>query len=78
MPREEAAQASRTPDYIVRAPDPHKRGRWVTLGAAWEKPMRDGQVCYSVRLNTLPVGNTWDGTLMLVPPFDNEDESQEN
>ncbi len=27
----------RKPFYVVRAPDPNARGRWVTLGYAWHR-----------------------------------------
>lgn len=61
------------PTFIVRAPDPNSRGRWLTLGAAWKKELADGQTAYSVKLNTVPVGSGWDGTLMLLPPLTRED-----
>ena len=62
------------PTFIVRAPDPNNRGRWLTLGAAWKKELDDGQIGYSVKLNTVPVGSGWDGALMLLPPLPKSDE----
>lgn len=35
------AQERRQPDFVVRAPDSTKRGRWVTVGAAWITELRD-------------------------------------
>ena len=57
----------RQPAFVVRAPDPNNRGRWITLGAAWK--LKDGRDGYSIRLHAVPVGNNWDGTLVLLPPF---------
>ena len=45
------AQTREKPKFVVRAPDPNNRGRWLTLGAAWEKRLDDGQTAYSVKLN---------------------------
>jgi uncharacterized protein (DUF736 family) len=50
------AQTREKPTFVVRAPDPHKRGRWLTVGAAWTKTLDDGAIGYSVKLNTIPVG----------------------
>ena len=60
----------RKPAYVVRAPDPNARGRWVTLGYAW--PRKNGEDGFSVKLNSIPVGN-WDGALVLLPPLSNEE-----
>ena len=70
------AQTREKPKFVVRAPDPNNRGRWLTLGAAWEKTLDDGQTAYSVKLNTVPVGSGWDGTLMLLPPLAKSDEPE--
>jgi hypothetical protein len=53
----------------VHAPDPNSWGRWITLGYAW--PRKNGEDGFSVKLNSIPVGN-WDGALMLLPPVENE------
>lgn len=58
------------PDFIVRAPDPNNRGRWLTLGVAWAR--KNGEQGFNVKLNTVPVGNQWDGTLILLPPLEND------
>ena len=60
----------RKPLYVVRAPDPNTRGRWVTLGYAWQR--KNGEEGFSVKLNSIPVGN-WDGALVLLPPLSNEE-----
>ena len=63
----------RQPMFVVRAPDSTKPGRWVTVGYAWPRKGGEG---FSVKLNTIPVG-VWDGALVLLPPFQNGDETQE-
>jgi len=59
-------QEKREVKFVVRAPDSNNRGRWVTVGVAFER--KNGEEGYSVKLNTLPVGQ-WDGTLILLPPL---------
>jgi hypothetical protein len=66
-----AAAEKREVKYVVRAPDSNNRGRWVTVGVAFER--KNGEDGLSVKLNTLPVGG-WDGTLILLPPFAAEGE----
>jgi hypothetical protein len=68
------AREPRKPAYVVRAPDPNNRGRWITLGYAWER--KNGEQGFSVKLNSVPVGN-WDGALVLLPPINNEDVPQQ-
>lgn len=60
----------RKPTFVVRAPDANARGRWVTLGYAWQR--KNGEDGFSVKLNSIPVGH-WDGTLVLLPPLSNEE-----
>ena len=62
-------QDVRHPAFVVRAPDPNNRGRWITLGYAWAR--KNGEEGYSVKLNSIPVGN-WDGALIMLPPFEDE------
>ena len=59
----------RHPAFVVRAPDPSNRGRWITLGYAWTR--RNGEEGYTIKLNSVPVGQ-WDGALILLPPFDDD------
>ena len=57
------------PDYNVRV----KVGEyWSSVGAAWT--VKDGGI--SIRLNTIPVGKEWDGSLLLLPP--KEDVKEDN
>ena len=64
-------QEKREVKYVVRAPDSNNRGKWVTVGVAFER--KNGEDGFSVKLNTLPVGG-WDGTLILLPPLVPESE----
>ena len=59
----------RHPAFVVRAPDPSNRGRWITLGYAWTR--KNGEDGYTIKLNSVPVGQ-WDGALILLPPFDDD------
>jgi hypothetical protein len=65
------SQEKREVKYVVRAPDSNNRGKWVTVGVAFE--LKNGEDGFSVKLNTLPVGG-WDGTLILLPPLAPEGE----
>ena len=65
------SQEKREVKYVVRAPDSNNRGKWVTVGVAFER--KNGEDGFSVKLNTLPVGD-WDGTLILLPPLVPEGE----
>ena len=47
------------PAFVVRAPDPNNRGRWITLGYAWHR--KNGEEGFSVKLNAVPVGRLPDG-----------------
>jgi hypothetical protein len=59
----------RHPAFVVRAPDPTNKGRWITLGYAWAR--KNGEEGFTIKLNSVPVG-TWDGALILLPPLENE------
>jgi hypothetical protein len=59
----------RRPAYVVRAPDPTSKGRWITLGYAWAR--KNGEEGFTVKLNSVPVGQ-WDGALILLPPLTND------
>ncbi|MDZ4759649.1 MAG: hypothetical protein SGJ21_01070 [Alphaproteobacteria bacterium] len=63
MPKKKGRQ----PDYNVRA---KVSEYWSTVGAAWL--VKDGGI--SIRLNSIPVGAEWDGSLLLLPPLAPEDE----
>jgi hypothetical protein len=61
--------------FVVRAPDPNNRGRWITVGAAWAR--KDSKPGFNVRLNSVPVGN-WDGALILLPPLEAVEDSTDH
>jgi hypothetical protein len=69
MALKKRATDTRHPAYVVRAPDPNSRGRWITLGYAWTR--KNGEGGFSVKLNSIPVGG-WDGALIMLPPFADE------
>lgn len=69
MPR---AQEKREVKYVVRAPDSRNRGRWITVGVAFER--KNGEEGLNIILNTVPIGQ-WDGSLILLPPLAQEDEA---
>jgi hypothetical protein len=62
----------KAPDFNARA----KIGEyWQTVGAAWN--VKDGGI--SLRLNVIPVGNEWDGSvLLLAPKPEVEDEADKD
>lgn len=68
------APEKREVKYIVRAPDANNRGRWNTVGVAFER--KNGAEGLTIKLNTLPVGN-WDGSLILLPPLTPEDAAND-
>jgi len=62
---------SRQPDFVVRAKTGPGRNDWSTLGYAWARESGEG---FSVKLNAMPIGTTWNGILKLLPPFVSEDD----
>lgn len=66
---------TRHPAFVVRAPDPTNKGRWITLGYAWAR--KNGEEGFTIKLNSVPVG-TWDGALILLPPLDNDQSDANN
>ena len=63
------AKKGNKPVYIARSKEDPDSDRWITVGAAW--PFKEGDG-YAVRLQSTPV--QWDGTFILVPPLENDDE----
>ena len=59
----------RQPDFVVRAKTGPGAKDWATIGYAWRRERGDG---FSVKLNTMPIGNYWDGKLKLLPPFEED------
>ena len=70
MTMKKRPQDVRHPAFVVRAPDPSNRGRWITLGYAWSR--KNGEEGFTIKLNSVPVGQ-WDGALILLPPFEDDD-----
>jgi hypothetical protein len=60
----------RQPDYVVRAKTGPGRQEWSTVGSAWKRDNGDG---LTVKLNAMPIGSHWNGTLKLLPPYVEED-----
>jgi len=59
-------------EYYVRAKTGPGKRDWTTIGVALKR--RNDQPGFSVKLNTLPISKDWDGGLVLVPPYQEEDE----
>ena len=57
---------ARKPDFIVRAKTGPGFKEWASIGLAWKRQRGEG---YSIKLNTMPIGNHWNGVLKLLPPF---------
>ena len=51
MTMKKRPQDVRHPAFVVRAPDPSNRGRWITLGYAWSR--KNGEEGYTIKLNPL-------------------------
>ena len=64
--REDANQ----PEFVVRAKTGPGRKEWATIGYAWKRERGEG---FSIKLNTMPIGNHWNGVLKLLPPYVEED-----
>jgi hypothetical protein len=69
-PRARSRPEPRQPDLVVRAKTGPGPKDWATIGYAWRRENGEG---FSVKLNTMPIGNFWDGKLKLLPPFDDEE-----
>ena len=57
--------------FFVRAKTGPGVRDWSPVGVAFAR--RNGEPGFTVKLNTLPIGE-WSGALVLVPPFVQEDE----
>src|SRR5665213_2449154 len=60
----------RQPEFVVRAKTGPGRKEWATIGYAWKRERGEG---FSIKLNTMPIGNHWNGVLKLLPPYVEED-----
>jgi hypothetical protein len=67
--REQKTDANQ-PDFVVRAKTGPGRKEWATIGYAWRREHGEG---FSIKLNTMPIGNHWNGVLKLLPPYADED-----
>jgi hypothetical protein len=63
-------------DYFVRAKTGPGPRDWSGVGVAFKR--RNGEPGFSVKLNCLPISKDWNGVLVLVPPFVNDDEPIED
>jgi hypothetical protein len=70
-PRSRARQEPRQPDFVVRAKTGPGNKDWATLGFAWRRESGEG---FSIKLNTMPIGNHWNGVLKLLPPFEDDED----
>jgi hypothetical protein len=65
-------QERREVAFNVRAKTGPGNRDWTGVGVAFER--RNGLPGYSVKLNTVPISKDWNGALVLVPPFVDDDE----
>jgi hypothetical protein len=63
-------------EFYVRAKTGPGRRDWTTIGVALKR--RNDEPGYSIKLNTLPISKDWDGGLVLVPPYQEADEPQDD
>ena len=61
------------PEFVVRAKTGPGRKEWATIGYAWKRERGEG---FSIKLNTMPIGNHWNGVLKLLPPYADEDPDE--
>ena len=71
--RQRGKDDSRQPDFVVRAKTGPGHKEWATIGYAWKRERGEG---FSIKLNTMPIGNHWNGVLKLLPPYA-DDEAEE-
>ncbi|MCW5714054.1 MAG: hypothetical protein KIT43_06045 [Bauldia sp.] len=64
-------QERREVKYQVRAKTGPGPRDWNQLGVAFERRNGEGLV---IKLNTLPIDRNWNGQLVLVPPYVDEDD----
>jgi len=63
-------EEKREVDFYVRAKTGPGRRDWTTIGVAFKR--RNEEPGFTVKLNTLPISKDWDGTLVLMPPYQEE------
>jgi hypothetical protein len=72
MPNKEKArtpfmQEKREIAFVVRAKTGPGTRDWSPVGVAFAR--RNGEVGYTIKINTWPVDKNFNGALVLVPPF---------
>jgi hypothetical protein len=76
MPSKEKGRVSiqekREIAFVVRAKTGPGVRDWSAIGVAFAR--RNGEVGYTVKLNTLPIDRNWNGAMVLVPPFVAEED----
>ena len=72
--RQREKDDARQPEFVVRAKTGPGHKEWATVGYAWRREHGEG---YSIKLNTMPIGNHWNGVLKLLPPYDDDDGSDQ-
>ena len=60
------------PAFIVRARQEPDSDYLTTVGSAWKFRKGEG---YALRIHSMPV--KWDGSFILVPPFDGDAEAKD-
>lgn len=68
-----AAPKGDKPVYIIRARQEPRSDYLTTVGAAWKFREGEGLV---LRIHSMPVN--WDGSFILVPPFEEKDEDKQD
>lgn len=58
--------------FYVRAKTGPGTRDWSNVGVAFTRRNGEG---FTIKLNTLPISKDWNGSLVLVPPFVNEEET---
>jgi hypothetical protein len=72
--RQRERDEARQPDFVVRAKTGPGRRDWATLGYAWRRERGEG---FSIKLNTMPIGDHWNGVLKLLPPYEAEADGED-
>lgn len=72
MPTKEKArvpfmQEKREVAFIVRCKTGPGARDWSAVGVAFAR--RNGEIGYTIKLNTLPIDKNWNGSMVLVPPI---------
>jgi hypothetical protein len=62
-------------EFVVRAKTGPGTRDWTSIGVAFKRRNGEG---YSIKLNTLPIHKDWNGGLVMVPPFVEEDDFDPN